>query len=158
MMRKIPFLALSIGLLVCSSALGQEKLPAGAKIKRLEAYPTAIKLQNVFDYRQLLLTAFLESGERIDVTRLAKAEMPKPLVSMTATGLVRPVANGSGNLHVQLSDNSLELPVTVSGQHEPYKVGFVHDIMPLMSRIGCNAGTCHGAQAGKNGFKFPPGL
>jgi len=26
--------------------------------------------------------------------------------------------------------------------------------MPTMSKLGCNAGTCHGAQAGKNGFKL----
>jgi WD40 repeat protein/mono/diheme cytochrome c family protein len=31
---------------------------------------------------------------------------------------------------------------------------FVKDVMPLISRLGCNAGTCHGAQAGKNGFKL----
>ena len=26
--------------------------------------------------------------------------------------------------------------------------------MPTLSRMGCNAGTCHGAQNGKNGFKL----
>ena len=31
---------------------------------------------------------------------------------------------------------------------------FVHDVAPVIARAGCNAGTCHGAQAGKNGFKL----
>jgi hypothetical protein len=31
---------------------------------------------------------------------------------------------------------------------------FVRDVNPVLSRLGCNAGTCHGAQAGKNGFKL----
>ena len=31
---------------------------------------------------------------------------------------------------------------------------FVRDIMPVMSKAGCNAGTCHGSAKGKNGFKL----
>ncbi|MFO0849312.1 MAG: DUF1553 domain-containing protein [Gemmataceae bacterium] len=31
---------------------------------------------------------------------------------------------------------------------------FIRDVAPVLSRLGCNAGTCHGAQAGKNGFKL----
>jgi hypothetical protein len=46
------------------------------------------------------------------------------------------------------------VPVAVSGQKEKYKVSFVRDVMPVLSRLGCNAGTCHGAQEGKNGFKL----
>src|SRR5262249_29893317 len=44
--------------------------------------------------------------------------------------------------------------VKVTGQKEPYKVSFVRDVMPTMSRMGCNAGTCHGSAEGKNGFKL----
>ena len=31
---------------------------------------------------------------------------------------------------------------------------FVHDVAPVLSRLGCNAGTCHGSAQGKNGFKL----
>ncbi len=31
---------------------------------------------------------------------------------------------------------------------------FVRDVNPVLSRMGCNQGTCHGAAAGKNGFKL----
>lgn len=34
------------------------------------------------------------------------------------------------------------------------KVNFIQDVAPILSRSGCNAGTCHGAQDGKNGFKL----
>ena len=34
------------------------------------------------------------------------------------------------------------------------KVDFVHDVTPVLSRLGCNAGTCHGSAQGKNGFKL----
>src|SRR5205823_3888078 len=31
---------------------------------------------------------------------------------------------------------------------------FVNDVIPVLTRAGCNQGTCHGAAAGKNGFKL----
>ena len=31
---------------------------------------------------------------------------------------------------------------------------YVRDVMPVLSKLGCNAGTCHGAKEGKNGFKL----
>ena len=33
-------------------------------------------------------------------------------------------------------------------------VSFVNDVIPVLTRNGCNSGTCHGAAAGKNGFKL----
>jgi Protein of unknown function (DUF1553)/Protein of unknown function (DUF1549) len=31
---------------------------------------------------------------------------------------------------------------------------FRNDVIPVMSKVGCNSGACHGAAAGKNGFKL----
>lgn len=31
---------------------------------------------------------------------------------------------------------------------------FIADVNPILSRLGCNQGTCHGAAKGKNGFKL----
>ena len=154
MMRRIQFLTACCVFLHVAAAGAQEKLPSAAKVKSLEAEPVSVQLKTVFDYRQLLVTAVLESGERIDVTRIATVDKPASLVDLTPNGLIRPITDGSGELKFRVADKSLAVPITVTGQKDAYKVGFVHDIMPLMSRIGCNAGTCHGAQAGKNGFKL----
>ena len=35
-----------------------------------------------------------------------------------------------------------------------HPVSFIRDVIPAMSKVGCNAGTCHGAQKGKRGFKL----
>ena len=34
------------------------------------------------------------------------------------------------------------------------RVSFTNDVVPVLTRVGCNQGTCHGAAAGKNGFKL----
>ncbi|MBV9122918.1 MAG: Ig-like domain-containing protein, partial [Planctomycetes bacterium] len=131
-----------------------EKLLPGAKVVRLEARPAAITLKTPFEYAQLLLTAQLDNGDRIDVTRLAKVDRPASLVSFSDHGLVRPLGNGQGELNCALEGQTVKIPVTVSGQKETYTVSFVRDVMPVMSKLGCNAGTCHGAAKGKNGFKL----
>ena len=31
---------------------------------------------------------------------------------------------------------------------------FLNDVMPLFTRLGCNQGSCHGKNAGQNGFRL----
>ena len=33
-------------------------------------------------------------------------------------------------------------------------VEFLTDVMPVLGKLGCNAGTCHGSRTGQNGFKL----
>ena len=33
-------------------------------------------------------------------------------------------------------------------------VDFIRDVNPVVTKLGCNAGTCHGAKEGKYGFKL----
>jgi hypothetical protein len=131
-----------------------EKLPEGAQVASLEAQPTALTLDNKFSYSQLLVTAKLATGEAVDVTRLVSIIAPEQLVSVSSTGVVRPKADGTGELKLALAGQTLAVPVTVSGQTSDYHVSFVRDVMPTMSKLGCNAGTCHGSLNGKNGFKL----
>src|SRR5438128_12695673 len=35
---------------------------------------------------------------------------------------------------------------------EPARVSFQHDVVPILTKIGCNSGACHGTPSGKNGF------
>src|SRR5256885_166223 len=37
---------------------------------------------------------------------------------------------------------------------EPPRVTFLRDVAPILNKVGCTAGTCHGAAKGKNGFKL----
>src|SRR4029077_7249740 len=44
--------------------------------------------------------------------------------------------------------------VAQPGQGEPPRVTFLRDVAPILNKVGCTAGTCHGAAKGKNGFKL----
>ncbi len=47
--------------------------------------------------------------------------------------------------------------VTVHVKQRPRRAhtwSFRNDVIPVMTKVGCNSGACHGALAGKNGFKL----
>jgi hypothetical protein len=150
-------LAIIVVLNAASTALAQkpseEKLPPGAKLVRLEAQPATIHLKHPYDYAQLVVTGTLDNGDKIDVTRMAKVETPAS-VKCSPTGRIVPVSDGEAQLKLSVAGQTLTVPVKVSGQKEKYAVSFVRDVMPTMSKMGCNAGTCHGSAKGKNGFKL----
>src|SRR5215472_8657139 len=98
-----------VAALAMGTAHAQEKLPPNAKVVRLEARPDAIALKTQFDYAQLLLTVQLESGEKVDVTRMARIDKPENLVDVSATGLVRPKADGAGELKCSLNGQEIRV-------------------------------------------------
>ncbi len=147
-------LALLLTVLAIAPAGAQEKLPPGTRVTRLEVHPTSITLTTAYQYSQLLVTGVLESAERIDLTRLAQIKPPAKVATVSPTGLVRPVADGSGKLAISYEGKTAAVPVKVAGLKNEYQVSFVRDVMPTLTRMGCNAGTCHGAAEGKNGFKL----
>src|SRR5438067_7990428 len=44
--------------------------------------------------------------------------------------------------------------VVALGASARAEVSFCNEVQPVLTRIGCNSGACHGAAAGKNGFKL----
>jgi len=137
-----------------AAAVEPEPLPEGARVAALEVQPAQVKFTSRNEYAQLLVTARLESGDTVDVTRLAKFSIKPSLAEISATGLLTPITNGFGKLVVAFAGKSAEASLAIGGQTKPYHADFIRDVSPLISRLGCNAGTCHGAKEGKNGFKL----
>jgi len=132
----------------------KETLPAGLKVVAIEAKPATVELSHKFDYRQLLISGKLESGETVDLTRMAQASSPGSAVSVSNDGLLRAKADGSEEITFSYGGHSAKAAAKVSGMTQPHAVSFVRDVQPALSRMGCNAGTCHGAKDGKAGFKL----
>jgi hypothetical protein len=149
-MRFSPLLLLA---LAAPAVAADESLPANAKVTALSVSPPSVSLAGPYAYAQLVVSAKLDTGDTIDATRLAKLTAPAA-VTVSAAGLVRPAADGTGEIAVALGGRTATVPVTVAGAKSSPPVSFVQDVQPVLSKLGCNAGTCHGAQAGKNGFKL----
>lgn len=146
-------LVAALAAVVAPLPAADETLPAGAKVVALDVRPPAIDLAGPFAYAQLVVTAKLDSGESVDATRLAKIAAPAA-VKVSPTGVVRPAADGKGELTVTVGGAAAKVPVTVAGQATADAPSFTKDVQPVLGKLGCNQGTCHGSAQGKNGFKL----
>jgi hypothetical protein len=134
--------------------LETETLPEGTTITRLTVEPERIELRGKLGYVQVLVSATLGSGDVIDVTRMVEPVFAADLATISASGLVTPKADGETTLKLSLAGQAAEVPVQVEAATEAIAADFVRDVEPILSRMGCNAGTCHGSAQGKNGFKL----
>jgi len=137
---------------VCGAA--SETLPAGAQLVAIDVQPERITFARPYDYAQLLVTGRLAGGETVDLTRMATRQGGESLVRISPRGLVEPLHDGEGEIAFTLADQTVRVPVVVTGAEGPSTVDFIHDVAPVLSQLGCNQGTCHGAKNGKNGFKL----
>ncbi|MGC8638382.1 MAG: DUF1549 domain-containing protein [Isosphaeraceae bacterium] len=135
-------------------AVGTETLPKGAVLKALDVQPREIRLTTRFSYAQILVTGKLASGETIDATRMVEPTLSSGIATVSRSGLVRPVGDGKATLSLKLGGKSVDVAVVVLGLGSPVHADYIHDVGPVLSRLGCNAGTCHGSAQGKNGFKL----
>jgi hypothetical protein len=76
------------------------------------------------------------------------------VATVGSDGVVRPVANGEATITAKVGDQTAAARVTVTGLDQPFQWSFRNDILPVLAKAGCNSGACHGALAGKGGFRL----
>ena len=74
----------------------------------------------------------------------------KTIAAAGSNGKVRVYETETGK---QVADFNAA-PLESAAAQEVAKVDYIRDVTPVLSRLGCNQGTCHGARAGKAGFKL----
>jgi hypothetical protein len=144
-------LYLSFIFLALSAAKGA---PKTAQIDSFSVTPQKIHLASPFAYSQVIATAKLATGNSIDATRMAEISVQGDAVTVNDMGMVEAAKNGQATVLLNLEGKKISIPVTVTGIKDNIKVDYIRDVMPVLSRLGCNAGTCHGSKDGKNGFKL----
>ncbi|MCA8997075.1 MAG: DUF1549 domain-containing protein, partial [Planctomycetaceae bacterium] len=133
---------------------GEESLPSGTSVETLEVSPNSVVLSGPFSYGQVLVTGVLNTGDRVDITRMASLTISGDAAQVSKLGRVTPVQDGAATLSVKFQGKETTVPIQVGDLGRPQDVSFVRDVNPVLSRLGCNQGTCHGAKDGKNGFKL----
>lgn len=126
--------------------------PAG--VTALVVEPASVTLSGPTEAAQIVVTAHLRDGTTVDATRAVASQWSVPVADLSRQGQLKPVSDGDGTLTLTLGSAAVRLPVAVSGRGAPLHPDYVRDVMPVLSRLGCNTGTCHGAQDGRNGFKL----
>ncbi|MEO6738681.1 MAG: DUF1549 domain-containing protein, partial [Chthoniobacteraceae bacterium] len=73
---------------------------------------------------------------------------------ISKSGHIEARKDGTASLIAELSGQRASATVEVSAVAEKAGVDFIRDVNPVMTKLGCNAGTCHGSKEGKYGFKL----
>jgi hypothetical protein len=90
-----------------------------------------------------------------DVTKQAKFATSNPKVAeVDAAGQVRAVGDGEATITATQGQGQAVAKVKVARAQEPFDWNFAIHVEPVLTRLGCNSGACHGALAGKGGFKL----
>ncbi len=129
------------------------KTAAPAKFTTLEVFPNKLELSSVRDTRHVLVTAVGPNGLHRDVTADAHFKPLSPNITVDADGFVVPKAKGDAELSISAAGLETKIHVHVADAAEQ-PVDFVREVIPVLGKVGCNQGTCHGSQAGRAGFKL----
>src|SRR5262245_21961702 len=117
---------------------------AAAQRPALNPHPFAVTLAGARSEQQLVVTWNGGPGLLRDQTRHATYTSLQPRVAaVSPTGLVTPRGNGSTVIVIRADDLEASVPVTVSGMDRPDPVAFDTQVIPLLTRAGCNSGACH---------------
>ena len=161
------FSPVNLASLSAESKLANHRFQLGTAAKRplsehqaisdLMISPQTIELRGPTEYAQFVVMAKTSDGEPpIDVTHAVNfrlADTPEnPLVEIK-NALVQPLLNGQGTLLAEYGGHQVSIPVSVE-MPDAFEPEFRKDVNPVLTKLGCNAGTCHGSADGKMGFKL----
>lgn len=149
-----------VGLVFASVAGAQQPAAADAAPESpvpfvaLAVEPDEIVLHGASRQQQLLVTAQRADGKFVDVTRRAKFSLAYAVVARLDGATLVGLRDGATALTVSAAGLSVTAPVRVRGFEQYPQVHFASDVVPILSKLGCNSGGCHGRASGQNGFKL----
>jgi Protein of unknown function (DUF1553)/Protein of unknown function (DUF1549)/Bacterial Ig-like domain (group 2) len=97
-----------------------------------------------------------EAGQvRGDITHQAQLASSNPkVVAIEADGQLRAAGDGEATISATVGSHKALAKIKVEKTREPFDWSFANHVIPVLTRLGCNSGACHGALAGKGGFKL----
>ncbi|QDU21314.1 DUF1549 and DUF1553 domain-containing protein [Urbifossiella limnaea] len=117
--------------------------------------PAAVTIRHHRHPHSLQVLGRTADGFSLDLHAAATyASADTKVATVDAAGWVRPVANGTTTVTVTAGGKTTAVHITVQLPAAEPATSFRHEVMPVLTRAGCNMGSCHGYSLGKNGFKL----
>ncbi len=127
-------------------------------LARVVVHPDVVRMSGHLERQRLVVTGTTAGGNdgpRWDLGRLARYEaVPVGVVEVTADGELIARRSGTAVVRVTVGKVHSEVRVTVRDGETFRPVNFTNDINPLLTRLGCNGGSCHGKSNGRGGFRL----
>ncbi len=134
--------------LIGGLAIGEVRLRAD---DGLRARPESVSLRGPEAVQQLAIADPI--GRDLTATASFRSEDPT-IAEADALGGVSARGEGTTAVVVSVGDRRVRVPVTVRDVASPPPIDFAESVVPLFTKLGCNAGGCHGKASGQNGFRL----
>jgi hypothetical protein len=121
----------------------------------LQVSPASLELVGPRAEARVLVTARLADGSLRDVTdHVTETAANAGLLLRDPDGTLHPLKDGATTLQFAYGGRHTTLKVRARDTRRALPISFKNEIEPVLTRLGCNQGACHGAQYGKGGFKL----
>jgi hypothetical protein len=128
---------------------------AKSELAKIEVLPASIALVGPRYGQRLIVEGTFADGHQEDLTSEARiVSSDNQIALMDKSDFVWPRANGDATLSASVEGRQASASVEVKNYSLATPWSFRNDVLPVMTKMGCNSGPCHGAAAGKNGFKL----
>ena len=130
-------------------------LASTALSAQLTVLPNKLELTGQDPIHGVVVSLTDDQGNVSDVSHRVTFQVDKPeLVAVDQRGVMEAHADGQTVLVVKLDELSTSVPITVRNFATKHPPSFKQDLLPILTRSGCNTGACHGKLSGQNGFKL----
>jgi hypothetical protein len=120
----------------------------------LAVYPPAIRISAQNDTQHFIAVATRTDGITVDVSDQVQWRLENPAVARIDNLVIHPVVDGATALIGSWNGLEAKATLEITQSQTPRTVGFERDVMPILTKSGCNTGSCHGAARGKDGFRM----
>jgi len=119
--------------------------------------PEQFTLSGVSARQSLVFENFSGSNAIGQISEGVSLVSSDPAIVKIEEGVAIPVANGKATITATSGERRATADVTVVDMEKPFQWSFRNHVESVLSKSGCNSGACHGALAGKKGFKLSLG-
>jgi len=143
-----------IGMAFVLVAVIAARTTGAAELTALKVFPEAIQLNTAKARQAIVVQAVFDDGITRDVTSKARWVAQDDKIARLVDNTVFPVSDGDARISVEFGGKSVDVPIKVAAAGQQPPISFRRDVMPIFMAAGCNAGSCHGAARGKDGFQL----
>jgi len=150
-------LMLALPAAAATPVVGKRPSVAAPRVVSISVLPSEVVIDRPGATQQLLVVGRRSDGTISDLTAQARFVTTTPGVASVSTGgVVSALRDGSARVSVSLAAGGLRaaVPVTLKNSRGAYRWDYARQIAPVLVKAGCSATSCHGATAGRGGFKL----
>src|ERR1039457_3994428 len=141
--------------IVKSAQPGRPSNSSLALLAKIAILPSSISITGPRYSQRLLVEGTFADGHQEELTSRAMIDVSDlTIVKVDKDGVAFPQGDGQAIVTVTVQGHRATAPLIVNHYAATSNWSFRNDVLPVMTKMGCNSGPCHGAAAGKNGFKL----